>query len=68
VFDAPEPWGPWTTAFFTRDWGLGKTHDYRLAPKWISEGGKKMVLVFSGRKHNGTEYDAFCVRSFSLEF
>lgn len=68
IFDAPEPWGPWTTASFTRDWGLGKTHDYRLPSKWISEGGKRMVLVFSGRKHNGTEYDAFCVRSLSLEF
>lgn len=68
IFDAPEPWGPWTTAFLTRDWGLGKTHDYRLPSKWISDGGRKMVLVFSGREHNGTEYDAFCVRRFDLEF
>ncbi len=67
IFDAQEPWGPWTTAFFTRDWGLGKTHDYRLPSKWISNGGKKMVLVFSGREYNGTQYDAFCVRRFDLE-
>ena len=67
IFDAPEPWGPWTTAFFTRDWGLGKTHDYRLPSKWISDSGKKMVLVFSGREYNGTQYDAFCVRRFDLK-
>jgi CubicO group peptidase (beta-lactamase class C family) len=68
IFDAPEPWGPWTTAFFTREWGLGKTHDYRLPARWISDGGKRMVLVFSGRKYDGVEYDAFCVRSLDLEF
>ena len=21
IFDAPEPWGPWTSAFHTDDWG-----------------------------------------------
>ena len=68
IFDAPEPWGPWTTAFFTRDWGLGKTHDYRLPSKWISDGGKRMAMVFSGRKHDGIEYDAFCVRRLDLDF
>jgi CubicO group peptidase (beta-lactamase class C family) len=68
IFDAPEPWGPWTTAFFTHDWGLGKTHDYRLPSKWITDGGKRMALVFSGREHNGIEYDAFCVRRLALEF
>ena len=30
IFDAPEPWGPWTTAFHTDYWGLGGTHGYRL--------------------------------------
>lgn len=67
IFDAPEPWGPWTTAFFTHDWGLGKTHDYRLPAKWISKGGKRMALVFSGREYDGVEYDAFCVRNLDLE-
>ncbi len=68
IFDAPEPWGPWTTAFFTRDWGLGKTHDYRLPAQWISGDGKEMSLVFSGREYKGIEYDAFCVRRLHLEF
>jgi hypothetical protein len=68
IFDAPEPWGPWTTGYFTREWGLGPTHDYRLPSKWISDGGKTMALVFSGREHNGVEYDAFCVRRLRLAF
>ncbi|HXH50073.1 MAG TPA: hypothetical protein VNM47_12080, partial [Terriglobia bacterium] len=67
IFDAPEPWGPWSTAFLTHDWGLGQTHDYRLPSRWIADGGKNMALVFSGREHAGVEYDAFCVRRLYLE-
>jgi CubicO group peptidase (beta-lactamase class C family) len=63
IFDAPHPWGPWTTAFITHDWGLGDTHGYRLPSKWISPEGKTVWLVFSGRKEN----DAFCVRRMTIE-
>lgn len=66
IFDAPEPWGPWTTAFFTEYWGLGRTHYYRIPSKWISPDGRTMYLVFSGRNHNGVVYDAFCVRKLTL--
>ncbi len=66
LFDAPEPWGPWTTVFATHDWGLGETHGYRLPTKWISADGTALQLVFSGRTHEGTEYDAFCVRRMDL--
>ena len=67
IFDAPEPWGPWTTAFYTRYWGLGNTHGYRLPARWISADGKTMNLVFSGRTHNGTMYDAFCLRRLEID-
>jgi CubicO group peptidase (beta-lactamase class C family) len=67
IFDAPEPWGPWTTVFHTVYWGLGGTHGYRLPSKWISPDGKTLWLVFSGRPHNGTDYDAFCLRRLTLE-
>jgi CubicO group peptidase (beta-lactamase class C family) len=63
IFDAPEPWGPWTTAFHTENWGLGGTHGYRLPAKWISPDGKSMYLVFSGVR----PYDAFCVRGLTLD-
>ncbi len=61
LYDAPEPWGGWTTAFHTADWGLGGTHGYRLPAKWID--GPTLWLVFSGTKEN----DAFCVRRMTLE-
>jgi hypothetical protein len=67
IFDAPEPWGPWTTAFHTEDWGLGGTHGYRLPAKWISADGLTMHLVFSGVKLPHTTYDAFCVRRFTID-
>jgi CubicO group peptidase (beta-lactamase class C family) len=63
IFDAPEPWGPWNTAFHTPYWGLGETHGYRLPSKWISADGRVMHLVFSGVTPN----DAFCVRRMTLE-
>ena len=62
IYDAPEPWGPWTTAFHTDNWGLGGTHGYRMPSKWISPDGTTMDLVFSGVK----PYDAFCVRRMQL--
>jgi hypothetical protein len=66
LFDAPEPWGPWTTAFATQDWGLGQTHSYRLPTKWTSDDGSTLHLVFSGCTHEDVAYDAFCVRPLKL--
>jgi CubicO group peptidase (beta-lactamase class C family) len=67
LFDSAHPWGPWTSAFITRDWGLGDTHGYRLPSKWISADGKSLWLVFSGRTYQGVMYDAFCVRRMRIE-
>jgi CubicO group peptidase (beta-lactamase class C family) len=64
IFDAPEPWGPWTTAFHTPEWDLGQTHGYRLPSKWVQ--GLSMYLVLSGRRGRGLHYDAFCVRRLRL--
>jgi CubicO group peptidase (beta-lactamase class C family) len=62
LFDAPEPWGPWTTVLH-RQWDIAGTHGYRLPAKWISEDGLTMTLVFSGVKPN----DAFCTRTLTLK-
>jgi CubicO group peptidase (beta-lactamase class C family) len=62
LFDAPEPWGPWTTVLH-RQWDVAGTHGYRLPAKWISEDGLKLMLVFSGVKPN----DAFCTRTLTLQ-
>jgi CubicO group peptidase (beta-lactamase class C family) len=61
LFDAPEPWGPWTTILH-RQWDQPGTHGYRLPAKWISPDGLTLSLVFSGVKPN----DAFCVRRLQL--
>lgn len=63
IYDAPEPWGPWTTAFHTDKWDVPGTHGYRLPAKWIDRDGRHMTLVFSGL----APYDAFCVRSMTLD-
>ena len=67
IYDAPEPWGPWTTAFSTDYWGLGGTHGYRLPAKWIGPTAKDMTLIFSGVKLPNIDYDAFCVRGMTLD-
>jgi hypothetical protein len=61
LFDAPEPWGPWTTVLH-RQWDVPGTHGYRLPAKWISADGLTLTLVFSGVKPN----DAFCSRTIAL--
>ena len=68
IFDAPRLWGPWSVAFHTEYWGLGETHGYRFSPKWISEDGHDMTLVFSGLIFDGVSYDAFCTRGMKLTF
>ena len=60
VYDAPEPWGPWTTAFFTERWDVGPGETASFPTKWMSGDGRTLHLVFSGD-------DAFSVRRATLE-
>jgi hypothetical protein len=39
IYDAPEPWGPWTTVFFTHDWDVGPGDSASFPTKWMSGGG-----------------------------
>jgi CubicO group peptidase (beta-lactamase class C family) len=59
VYDAPEPWGPWTTLYFTEKWDVGPGETASFPTKWMSEDGKTLYLVFSGD-------DCFSVRRASL--
>jgi hypothetical protein len=56
IYDAPEPWGPWTTAYFTTKWDTGPGEHGDFPAKWTSPDGRSAWLVFSGD-------DAFSVRS-----
>jgi CubicO group peptidase (beta-lactamase class C family) len=60
IYDAPEPWGPWTTAFYTEAWDVGPGESSSLPVKWMSADGRTVHLVFSGD-------DAFSVRSATIE-
>lgn len=51
ICDAPEPWGPWTTAFHTDAWDAGPGESSSLPVKWMSADGRTMHLVFSGDDH-----------------
>ncbi len=48
VYDAPEPWGPWTTVYFTEAWDVGPGETSSFPTKWMSADGKTLHLVFSG--------------------
>lgn len=51
IFDAPEPWGPWTTVAYYEDWGKMSTDGHGLScefpAKWISDDGLVLWSVFS---------------------
>jgi CubicO group peptidase (beta-lactamase class C family) len=51
VFDAAEPWGPWTRAYFTEQWDVGPGETASFPAKWMSADGRTMWLVFSGDDH-----------------
>ncbi|HOO99386.1 MAG TPA: serine hydrolase [Bacteroidales bacterium] len=55
IYEAPEPWGPWHTVFFTKEWDTGPGETSSLPVKWMSRDGRTCYLVFSGN-------DCFSVR------
>ena len=59
IYDAPEPWGPWTTVFHTDAWDVGPGESGSLPTKWMSADGLTMHLVFSGD-------DCFSVREINV--
>ena len=48
IYDAAQPWGPWTTVFFTEKWDVGPGENSSFPTKWMSQDGKILYLVFSG--------------------
>jgi hypothetical protein len=60
IYEAPEPWGPWRTVFFTEQWDVGPGERAEFPTKWMSADGRTLYLTFSGD-------DNFCVRKATLE-
>lgn len=67
IFDAPEPWGPWTTVAYYEDWGgMGATGEglsCEFPVKWMSNDGLTMWSIFSvygeGGKQGIKAHDRF---------
>lgn len=55
VYDAPEPWGPWTTVFYTDTWDVGPGESSHFPSKWLDADGRGGWLLSSGD-------DAFSLR------
>ena len=51
VYDAAEPWGPWTTVFYAEEWDVGPGETNSFPVKWMSDDGKTCHLAFSGDDH-----------------
>ena len=56
LFDAPEPWGPWTTIAYDEAWGSGhvevSTFHWVFTPKWMSADGTQFTMIFTGKNSN----------------
>ncbi|MBN1422170.1 MAG: DUF4185 domain-containing protein [Planctomycetes bacterium] len=64
VFDAPEPWGPWTTAYYAHDWSAPvRTIHHKFPTKWMSPDGRTMWLLYSGEG----SFDTFCLKRATLD-
>jgi hypothetical protein len=55
IYDAPEPWGPWTTAYRAEAWDVDAGESAGFPTKWMSPDGATLHLVFAGG-------DSFSVR------
>jgi hypothetical protein len=48
VYEAPQPWGPWSVIFDTNNWDVGPGDSQSFPSKWMHADGRTMHLVFSG--------------------
>ncbi len=60
IYDAPEPWGPWTTVYYTDAWDVGPGESNSFPAKWFSADGRTAYLVFSSEDH-------FCTRKATFD-
>ncbi len=55
IYEAPEPWGPWNSVYYSNGWDVGPGETMSFPAKWMSKDGKTCYLLFSGD-------DSFSVR------
>jgi hypothetical protein len=75
IFDAPTPWGPWTTITYEDRWGRmgneGEGLTCSFPSKWISADGRTLWCVFSaygaGAKQGINAHDKFNLVKVTIE-
>jgi CubicO group peptidase (beta-lactamase class C family) len=60
IYDAPEPWGPWTTVYTSEEWDVSPGESCSIPTKWMNDDTRTIHLVFSGD-------DSFSVRKATLQ-
>ncbi len=63
IFDAPAPWGPWTTVQWNPSWDVGPGESGSIPTKWMSADGRTFHFVFSGDDHFSVRLGIFQLRS-----
>jgi CubicO group peptidase (beta-lactamase class C family) len=48
IYEAPQPWGPWSIVFDADEWDVGPGDSASFPAKWISSDGRTLHLVFTG--------------------
>ena len=48
LFEAPNPWGPWSLFYQCDEWGVTGGYQPSFPTKWISVDGRSMWMVYSG--------------------
>ncbi len=48
IFESENPWGPWRTVYYTRDWDTGPGETSSIPAKWMSDDGRSAYFLFSG--------------------
>jgi hypothetical protein len=52
LFEAPEPWGPWSLFYQDDDWGRKGGYQPCFPTKWMNEDGTSMWMVYSGSEED----------------
>jgi len=65
VFDAPEPWGPWSTAYYSDNFSGGYAFHHKFPTKWMSADGRTMWLLYSG-SNTGASCNCVTLRKATL--
>lgn len=64
IFEAPEPWGPWSTVVYYDEWLFGYSPSYHIAPqKWMSQNGENFYMVWSSNDRLNTIQGVFQLHS-----